>query len=185
MVRRNHTSLFRVGAFIRLTAETEEDLRKQTNRLETLLRDSPSNCGVKRTTRRQEAGLVTVSPIGANELGQNRLSSMTGEALGFAVPVLVELPPDGGWHRVRATRPQRFIAVDRPVGAGNRPLGVGDRDARRRQDPRDAGSGDADAEKAVGCQADLHRPGWGYARQCADAGCQDNHNQRRDTAEPV
>ncbi|WP_367175637.1 VirB4 family type IV secretion system protein [Haloarcula rubripromontorii] len=86
MVRRNHTSLFRVGAFIRLTAETEEDLRKQTNRLETLLRDSPSNCGVKRTTRRQEAGLVTVSPIGANELGQNRLSSMTGEALGALFP---------------------------------------------------------------------------------------------------
>jgi hypothetical protein len=86
MVRRNHTSLFRVGVFIRLTAESQEQLRKQANKLETILRDAPSNCVIKRATRRQEDGLVSVSPIGANELGRNRLSSMTGEALGSLFP---------------------------------------------------------------------------------------------------
>jgi len=86
MVRRNHTSLFRAGVFIRLTADTKEQLRKQTNQLETVLRDAPANCTVKRATRRQEDGLVSVSPIGANELGSERLSSMTGEALGSLFP---------------------------------------------------------------------------------------------------
>jgi len=86
MVRRNYTSLFRVGVFIRLTAQSQDQLRKQTNKLETILRDAPSNCSIKRATRRQEDGLVSVSPIGANELGRNRLSSMTGEALGSLFP---------------------------------------------------------------------------------------------------
>ena len=86
MVRRNHTTLSRAGVYIRLTADTEEQLRKQTNQLETVLRDAPANCTVKRATRRQEDGLVSVSPIGANELGTERLSSMTGEALGSLFP---------------------------------------------------------------------------------------------------
>jgi len=86
MVRRNHTSLFRAGVFVRITADTEEQLRKRTNHLESVLRDSPANCVIKRATRRQEDGLVTVSPIGANELGKDRLSSMTSEALGSLFP---------------------------------------------------------------------------------------------------
>ncbi|QIO25256.1 VirB4 family type IV secretion system protein [Haloarcula sp. JP-L23] len=85
-VRRNHTSLYQAGVFIRVTADSKEDLRQQTTQLETLLRDSPANCSIKRATRRQEQGLVTVSPIGGNELGRNRLSSMTGEALGSLFP---------------------------------------------------------------------------------------------------
>jgi len=86
MVRRNYTSLFRAGVFIRITADSDEQLRKQTNKLESVLRDAPANCGIKRATRRQEDGLVTVSPIGANELGTDRLSSMTSEALGSFFP---------------------------------------------------------------------------------------------------
>jgi len=86
MVRRNHTSLFRVGVFIRLTADSKEELRKQTNQLGTILRDAPANCGIKRATRRQEDGLVAVSPIGGNALGKDRLSSMTSDALGSFFP---------------------------------------------------------------------------------------------------
>ncbi|WP_135305405.1 VirB4 family type IV secretion system protein [Haloarcula amylovorans] len=85
-VRRNHTSLYQAGVFIRLTADSKEALREQTNQLETLMRDSPANCSIKRATRRQEQGLATVSPLGANELGNERLSSMTGEALGALFP---------------------------------------------------------------------------------------------------
>jgi hypothetical protein len=86
MVRRNHTSLNRVGVFVRVTADSREALRTRTNKLETILRDAPANCTIKRATRRQEEGLVSVSPIGANELGSDRLSSMTGEALGSLFP---------------------------------------------------------------------------------------------------
>jgi hypothetical protein len=86
MVRRNHTSLHRVGVFIRVTADDLEALRTRTNKLETILRDAPANCTIKRAIRRQEEGLVSVSPIGANELGNDRLSSMTGEALGSLFP---------------------------------------------------------------------------------------------------
>ncbi|MBV0926371.1 type IV secretory system conjugative DNA transfer family protein [Halomicroarcula limicola] len=85
-VRRNHASLYRAGVFIRVTADSKEELREQTNHLETLMRDSPANCSIKRATRRQEQGLVTVSPLGGNELGHDRLSSMTGEALGALFP---------------------------------------------------------------------------------------------------
>ncbi|MBX0296860.1 VirB4 family type IV secretion system protein [Haloarcula nitratireducens] len=85
-VRRNHASLYRAGVFIRVTADGKEELREQTNHLETLMRDSPANCSIKRATRRQEQGLVTVSPLGGNELGHDRLSSMTGEALGALFP---------------------------------------------------------------------------------------------------
>lgn len=86
LVRRNQTSLFRAGVFIRLTADSKDALREQTNKLETVLRDSPANCSVKRATRRHKEGMVTVSPIGRNELGQDRLSAFTGEALGSLFP---------------------------------------------------------------------------------------------------
>jgi hypothetical protein len=86
LVRRNQTSLFRAGVFIRLTADSKDTLREQTNKLETVLRDSPANCSVKRATRRHKEGMVTVSPIGRNELGQDRLSAFTGEALGSLFP---------------------------------------------------------------------------------------------------
>jgi len=86
LVRRNRTSLFRAGVFIRLTADSKEDLRQQTSNLETVLRDTPANCSVMRATRRHKEGMVTVSPIGRNELGEDRLSAFTGEALGAMFP---------------------------------------------------------------------------------------------------
>ncbi|MFC7078332.1 VirB4 family type IV secretion system protein [Haloarcula halophila] len=86
LVRRNRASLYQAGVFVRITADSKEELRTQTNQLETLLRDAPANCSVKRATRRQEQGMVTVSPLGGNELGRGRLSAMTGEALGSMFP---------------------------------------------------------------------------------------------------
>ncbi|MFC6977025.1 VirB4 family type IV secretion system protein [Halomicroarcula sp. GCM10025709] len=85
LVRRNRASLYQAGVFVRVTADSKEE-RTQTNQLETILRDAPANCSVKRTTRRQEQGMVTVSPLGGNELGRGRLSAMTGEALGSMFP---------------------------------------------------------------------------------------------------
>ena len=86
LVRRNETSLVRTGLFIRLTADSEDELRRQSNRLESLMRDAPANCLIKRVVRRTEKGLATVSPIGRNELGSDRLSTMTSEAVGAMFP---------------------------------------------------------------------------------------------------
>jgi len=86
MVRRNETSLVRTGVFIRLTADSEDELRRRSNRLQSLLRDAPANCIVKKVVRRTEEGLATVSPIGRNELGTDRLSTMTADAVGATFP---------------------------------------------------------------------------------------------------
>jgi len=86
LIRKNATGLYRVGAFVRLTAPSRETLRRRTRALEALLRDAPANCLPKRVTHRPEAGLATVSPIGRNELGSDRCSVMTGDAVGALFP---------------------------------------------------------------------------------------------------
>ena len=86
LIRKNATGLYRVGAFVRLTAPSRETLRRRTRTLEALLRDAPANCLPKRVTHRPEAGLATVSPIGRNELGADRCSVMTGDAVGALFP---------------------------------------------------------------------------------------------------
>lgn len=97
LVRRNETSLVRTGVFIRLTAGDKEELRRQTNRLQSLMRDAPANSIVKKVVRRTEEGLATVSPIGRNELGSDRLSTMTAEAVGAMFPFSSNyLRMDGG-----------------------------------------------------------------------------------------
>lgn len=86
MIRKNATDLYRVGVFIRLSADSRDALRRRTRTLEALLRDAPANCLPKRVTHRPESGLATVSPIGRNELGSDRCSVMTGEAVGALFP---------------------------------------------------------------------------------------------------
>lgn len=86
LVRRNETSLVRAGVFIRITADDEEELRRKTNTLRSIVRDSPANCTLKRVVRSPEERLATVSPIGRNELGRDRLSTMTAEAVGAMFP---------------------------------------------------------------------------------------------------
>ena len=86
LVRSNETGLYRVGVFIRLVAHDRDDLDRKTTQLEVILRDAPATCVIKRVVRRPEAGLATVSPIGRNELGRDRLSTMTGTALGATFP---------------------------------------------------------------------------------------------------
>lgn len=85
-VRSNETSLFRGGIYLRVTAESEKELRQRSRELESLLKDVPANCTPKVATRWQEKGLVTTSPIGRNELGDNRMSTMTGSAVGAMFP---------------------------------------------------------------------------------------------------
>lgn len=85
-VRSNETSLFRGGIYLRVTAQTEEELRQRSRELESLLKDVPANSTPKVATRWQEKGLVTVSPLGKNELGDNRMSTMTGSAVGSMFP---------------------------------------------------------------------------------------------------
>lgn len=85
-VRSNETSLFRGGIYLRVTADSEEELRQRSRELESLLKDVPANCTPKVASRWQEKGLVTVSPLGQNRLGTNRMSTMTGSAVGSMFP---------------------------------------------------------------------------------------------------
>ncbi|MFD1648041.1 VirB4 family type IV secretion system protein [Haloarchaeobius litoreus] len=86
LVRANEASFYRGGVFIRLTAESKDDLDSQTNRLRSLVKDAPSNCTLKVASRWQEKGLATVSPLGRNELGRDRMSTMTNQAVGAMFP---------------------------------------------------------------------------------------------------
>ncbi len=86
LVRRNETSLVQVGVFLRLVADSEEQLRRRSNKLKSMMQDSPANCIIKKVIRRPEEGIATVSPIGRNELGTDRLSTMTAEAVGAMFP---------------------------------------------------------------------------------------------------
>ena len=86
LIRKSETDLYRVGVFVRVTAPSRDMLRQRTQTLEALLRDAPANCLPKRVTYRPEAGLATVSPIGRNELGSDRCSVMTGDAVGALFP---------------------------------------------------------------------------------------------------
>lgn len=85
-VRSNETSLFRGGIYLRVTADSEDELRQRSRELESLLKDVPANCTPKLASRWQEKGLVTVSPFGKNTLGNNRMSTMTGSAVGSMFP---------------------------------------------------------------------------------------------------
>ena len=86
LVRANKASFYRGGVFIRLAAESEQALENQTTRLRSIIKDAPANCTLKVANRWQERGLATVSPLGANELGRDRMSTLTNQAIGAMFP---------------------------------------------------------------------------------------------------
>jgi hypothetical protein len=86
LVRANKASFYRTGIFIRVVADSEAELRHKSQRLESIIKDTPANCTPKVAIRWPEQGLATVSPIGRNELGTDRMSTMTDEAVGALFP---------------------------------------------------------------------------------------------------
>ncbi|WP_135827093.1 VirB4 family type IV secretion system protein [Halorussus ruber] len=86
LVRANKASFYRGGVFIRLSAESKQELDNQTTRLRSIVKDAPANCTLKVANRWQEKGLATVSPLGANELGRDRMSTLTNQAVGAMFP---------------------------------------------------------------------------------------------------
>ncbi|WP_276256480.1 VirB4 family type IV secretion system protein [Halomontanus rarus] len=86
LVRANRASFYRAGVFIRLTAESKQELENHTKRLRSIIKDAPANCTLKVANRWQEKGLATVSPLGANELGHDRMSTLTNQAIGAMFP---------------------------------------------------------------------------------------------------
>ncbi|MDL0133429.1 VirB4 family type IV secretion system protein [Halobacterium salinarum] len=86
LVRANKASFYRGGVFIRLSAESKQELDNQTTRLRSIVKDAPANCTLKVANRWQEKGLATVSPLGANELGRDRMSTLTNQAIGAMFP---------------------------------------------------------------------------------------------------
>src|SRR6056297_103030 len=86
LVRANKASFYRGGVFIRLAADSQQELDNQTTRLRSIIKDAPANCTLKVANRWQERGLATVSPLGANELGRDRMSTLTNQAIGAMFP---------------------------------------------------------------------------------------------------
>ncbi|QCS44646.1 VirB4 family type IV secretion system protein [Natrinema versiforme] len=86
LVRANKASFYRGGVFIRLAAESQQELENQTTRLRSVIKDAPANCTLKVASRWQERGLATVSPLGRNELGRDRMSTLTNQAIGAMFP---------------------------------------------------------------------------------------------------
>ena len=86
LVRANKASFYRGGVFIRLAADSQQVLDNQTTRLRSIIKDAPANCTLKVANRWQERGLATVSPLGANELGRDRMSTLTNQAIGAMFP---------------------------------------------------------------------------------------------------
>jgi len=86
LVRSNEASFLRTGVFLRLSADSKEALDTQTTRLRSIVKDAPSNSSLKVASRWQERGLVTVSPVGGNELGTDRMSTATNHAAGAMFP---------------------------------------------------------------------------------------------------
>ncbi|WP_254533959.1 VirB4 family type IV secretion system protein [Natrinema gelatinilyticum] len=86
LVRANKASFYRSGVFIRLAADSEHALDNQTTRLRSIIKDAPANCTLKVASRWQERGLATVSPLGTNELGRDRMSTLTNQAIGAMFP---------------------------------------------------------------------------------------------------
>lgn len=85
-VRNNKTGMFRAGVFIRIVANSEDELFSRSRTVRSILKDVPANTTPQVATRWQEKGLVTVSPVGKNALGDNRMSTMTGSAVGAMFP---------------------------------------------------------------------------------------------------
>ncbi|WP_135855000.1 VirB4 family type IV secretion system protein [Halorussus salinus] len=103
LVRANKASFYRGGVFIRLSAESKQELDNQTKRLRSIVKDAPANCTLKVANRWQEKGLATVSPLGANELGRDRMSTMTNQAIGAMFPfssnyLMMEEGVEYGYH---------------------------------------------------------------------------------------
>ncbi|WP_247729559.1 VirB4 family type IV secretion system protein [Halovivax limisalsi] len=86
LVRANKASFYRGGVFIRLSAESPQELDNKTTRLRSIVKDAPANSTLKVANRWQEKGLATVSPLGGNELGRDRMSTMTNQAVGAMFP---------------------------------------------------------------------------------------------------
>ncbi|MFB1066247.1 VirB4 family type IV secretion system protein [Natrinema sp. H-ect4] len=86
LVRANKASFYRGGVFIRLAADSEQALDNQTTRLRSIVKDAPANCTLKVASRWQERGLATVSPLGTNELGRDRMATLTNQAIGAMFP---------------------------------------------------------------------------------------------------
>ncbi|AGB17381.1 hypothetical protein Halru_2810 [Halovivax ruber XH-70] len=86
LVRANKASFYRGGVFIRLSAESKQELDNKTTRLRSIVKDAPANSTLKVASRWQEKGLATVSPLGQNELGRDRMSTMTNQAVGAMFP---------------------------------------------------------------------------------------------------
>ncbi len=86
LVRANKASFYRGGVFIRLSAESKQKLDNQSTRLRSIVKDAPANCTLKVANRWQEKGLATVSPLGRNELGRDRMSTLTNQAVGAMFP---------------------------------------------------------------------------------------------------
>ncbi|QCS44723.1 VirB4 family type IV secretion system protein [Natrinema versiforme] len=86
LVRANKASFYRGGVFIRLAAESQQELENQTTRLRSIIKDAPANCTLKVASRWQERGLATTSPLGRNELGRDRMSTLTNQAIGAMFP---------------------------------------------------------------------------------------------------
>ncbi len=86
LVRANKASFYRGGVFIRLAATSQQELENQTTRLRSIIKDAPANCTLKVASRWQERGLATVSPLGRNELGRDRMSTLTNQAIGAMFP---------------------------------------------------------------------------------------------------
>ncbi|MCD2205077.1 VirB4 family type IV secretion system protein [Halobacterium sp. KA-6] len=86
LVRANKASFYRGGVFIRLSADSKQALDSQSARLRSIVRDAPANSTLKVANRWQERGLATVAPLGRNELGHDRMSTMTNQAFGAMFP---------------------------------------------------------------------------------------------------
>jgi hypothetical protein len=86
LVQANKASFYRGGVFIRLSAESKQELDTQSTRLHSIVKDAPANCTLKVANRWQEKGLATVSPLGRNELGRDRMSTLTNQAVGAMFP---------------------------------------------------------------------------------------------------
>jgi len=56
LVRANKASFYRGGVFIRLSAESKQELDTQTTRLRSIVKDAPANCTLKVANRWQERG---------------------------------------------------------------------------------------------------------------------------------
>jgi len=56
LVRANKASFYRGGVFIRLSAESKQELDTQTTRLRSIVKDAPANCTLKVANRWQEKG---------------------------------------------------------------------------------------------------------------------------------